>query len=284
MTDDRREQPSSNDAVFRDETLMAFADGALGHEEAARIADAVSRDPALAARVESFKMTRTLTKRAFGDVEVPQRLSERISALTAAAAQTEAKIVAPDAARPPRREIARRSADRGRWRIVARANAFALAAAASVALVVGFGGGYLTGSISGPSEASPQLESFAATQDIGPIAAALNAVASGPRTSLGENGSLFRGVASFRSQDGRFCREFEIDRRSGETTVGVACAEAGGGAWRLQFLVEAPATGDGFAPASSLASLEAYLTAIDAGPALTAEQEAAALNERRSGD
>ena len=84
-----------------DETLMAFADGALAPEEAARVAAAVDADPALARKLDRMRRSADALKQAFAgqlDIEPPQNLQDVFKA----APQRGAKIIAfPRAVRAP---------------------------------------------------------------------------------------------------------------------------------------------------------------------------------------
>jgi hypothetical protein len=105
------------------------------------------------------------------------------------------------------------------------------------------------------------------------VAAALSQLASGDSRELPGAGRL-TAIASFRDQAGSFCREVEHDALSGDTLVAVACRD--GGRWAVRLAVAAgPA--EGFAPASSLETLDAWLAATGAGAPLAAADEAAAL-------
>ena len=61
--------------------------------------------------------------------------------------------------------------------------------------------------------------------------------------------------------------------------MSVACRS--GDEWRVSFAVVAPGDAGGYAPASSAEALDAYLSAIEAGEPLSAEDEAEALAEVR---
>jgi hypothetical protein len=99
-------------------------------------------------------------------------------------------------------------------------------------------------------------------------------VPSGERTNVA--GGQFVAIASFRTADGDLCREFEFDAADRTTLVSVACRD--GAAWDLRLAVVAPsADASGYAPASSMETLDAYLMAIGADAPLSAEEEAAAI-------
>lgn len=54
-----------------------------------------------------------------------------------------------------------------------------------------------------------------------------------------------------------------------------------GDEWETRITIAPPPGSDGHAPASSMETLEAYLSAINAGPALSREEEAQALADLR---
>ena len=103
-----------------DETLVAYADGALGPEEAAAVRAALAADPEAAADVDRFRASARLVRAAFDDTlaePVPPTLERRIRAAARAAA---AERHALDA-------------------LVRRRGRRPLAIAASVALLLGLG-------------------------------------------------------------------------------------------------------------------------------------------------
>ena len=92
--------------TFTDEQLMAYADGELAGAERAAVETAIATDPALAARVESYRAGRRLLKQRFAAVAgepVPQRL---LDLLQPPAASDKVVPLRPRAAAPvtaPRR-------------------------------------------------------------------------------------------------------------------------------------------------------------------------------------
>lgn len=236
-----------------DETLMAYADGELEPAAAASVERALAADPRLAARVDLFRRTReavALDARRAPAPPVPEALVARVRELAADAPATPAPNVLPFRAAPPA----------PRWQ---------LPLAASIALAIGLGAGFLAGRDRVPVSGLQ----IAALADPA-VGTALGIVRSGERTMLAD-GSEIEAIASFRGRDGELCREFEHGR-TGRTVVAVACREAGG--WNVRFAVATPAApGTGYAPASSLETLDAYLTSTEAGQPLSPEEEAAAL-------
>ena len=106
------------------------------------------------------------------------------------------------------------------------------------------------------------------------IVTALGTVASGDEQDLGSEGR-FRAIASYRDAGGSLCREFEVDHTDQTTIVAIACRPDT--QWEYRFTVVAGQNNSGYAPASSLEALDAYLTAVGAGEPLSPEAEAATL-------
>ena len=249
---------------FTDETLMAFADGELSEAEAAAVERAVETDQEIAARVALFRETRSQAKAALGplaDEPVPADLLDRISTMVDA----EDGQDAPDStvvAFEPSPATSKRG-QTSRW---------AMPLAASLALIVGATVGFVLGtSQNGADDGRLRV----AILDQPGIVGALNSVRSGEEQPLGDTGDRFRSIASYRDQEGTFCREFEVDRIDTSTIVAVACRPAE--RWQVQFAVVAGSNDEGYAPASSLESLEAYLSAGGASAPLSLEDESAAL-------
>lgn len=247
--------------VINDERLMAFADGELSPDDLAEVERAIALDPALAAKVAQLTESRAAMKRAFGTAaSVPESLSAAILAMAEADA---ARRAAPEPARNVV-DLASRRRTVPFWQ---------LPIAASIALAVGV----LAGGFGKPGESDVGLE----VAGIGDPALmeALATVKSGERTAIGD-GADFLAIASFHDGEGQLCREFEHDRKGGETVVAVACRNDD--AWSVRFAVAAAATDtEGYAPASSLDTLDSWLSAVEAGAPLSADEEAAALTRLR---
>jgi hypothetical protein len=105
---------------------------------------------------------------------------------------------------------------------------------------------------------------------------ALSTLASGEETELVGGAGTFRAVSSFVDGGDRLCREFEY-AATGRAYVAVACREEAD--WSLAFAMGTGGETGGYVPASSLETLDSYLTAIDAGQPLSLDDEAAALAE-----
>jgi anti-sigma factor RsiW len=248
-----------------DETLMAFADGALEGPEAERIAGLARSDPAIAQRIEMFRDSRRLVADALKPLAaepVPAELDAAVRNLIANHATAPEDGTGTVVAFPQHRATQR---PLSRW---------TLPLAASLAAIAVGTGGFMLGQKSSRGDAA----AFAAVGDPLPadVTAVLASAASGSETRAGE--ARMRLVATVMAQDGSVCREFEIDiQASARTAAGVACRNAG--EWRLVAAVAAVAGDGGYAPASSLTALDAYLDAIGASEPLSTEEEREALTK-----
>ena len=239
---------------FDDETLMAYADGELSPERIAEVERAMVADGAVASRVALFERTRRAVADDAAAHPIPpvsDALLARIHVLAARAASGSSTVVTM--AQRPRRPP---------WH---------LPVAASIALAVGLGAGVLAGR---QEWAAPGLQ--IAALDDPDIVAALDTMPSGERMTL-PGGDGITAIASFRGGEGDFCRELEYDRPEGATVVAVACRSLG--VWEIRFAVVATASGaTGYAPASSLEALDAYITSTGAGAPMSPDEERAALS------
>jgi hypothetical protein len=247
---------------FDDETLMAFADGELDDETSAAVEAALAADPALAERVAALAGARDSVRDLYAplaETPVPAALAGRVEAMAAAARQPAAPVAAPI-------DLAERRATRSRM-----AMAWPLAMAASVGAVIAGPIGWL---VRGESEPSADVIVGASVPPA--LGRALDTVPSGREIALAGTDRV-RAIATFEDADGTLCREFEIDRDL--AVVAVACRAED--AWRVAFSVEAPLA-DGYAPASSIAALDAWMEAVSAGQPMSPDEEAATLAEKIS--
>ncbi len=245
-----------NAPTFTDEELMAYADGELPDDRAADLDLALASNDVLAERLALFIDTRAISADALRPMlndPVPAHLVQRVRDLAAAGnakAKTENVVTFPV-----------RSTSRPVWQ---------LPIAASIVFAIGLGAGLILRGLDG-GDAPMQ---FAGTLDPA-LTQALVTLASGSNLTLAD-GARVEAIASFRTDDNTLCREFEYDH-SGTTVVSVACHD--GQDWQMRLAIAAAATDDtGYAPASSLAALDAYLSATNAGAPLPLAEEAAALS------
>ncbi|MGP1356283.1 hypothetical protein [Roseicyclus sp.] len=238
---------------YDDTVLMAYADGALDADAARRIEAAAKADPEIAARIDMFRQTGALLGAlgAAREVEpLPDTLVRNVEQ-TLARARSDDTVVAFPRPRPT-------------WRPAALA--------ASLALVAGALGGIVaTLSWQGPETGARSL-TLLDTAGLAEVLDSLPAGASGP---AGDGEVTI--IASFLTGDGAFCRELELDVASGGTIVSVACREDD--AWTARFAMVTQDSGaEGYAPASALATLDAFLGTIGAGAPLSPEEEATRLS------
>jgi len=242
-----------------DTQLMAYADGALPPEEAAAVAAALARDPALAERAALMRRTRHLARDALDaqlEAPVPPALRAAVEAM--AAAQKRPRPAPP----------------RPAWWQRLREGWASLALPAAVAASVLFGViGYRIGSA--PGDAAPLL---AIGQRADPaLAALLDRLPSGVQAQAA--GTPVAMIASFRDGAGALCRDFSLEPAQAPRTEAVACRSAPG-QWELRFASVAAEAGGGYAPAGAASALDAYLASIGAVQPLDAEAERAALATR----
>lgn len=249
---------------FDDRTLMAFADGELDDETAAAVEKAMETDDDLAGRVALFLDTRVQAKdalRPLVEEPVPAALGRSVRRMVDEAKQPgvsrddgTARVVAPGGRVLPLRQQ--------RW---------IMPLAASVAAIAFGIGGYLAGVGTGDAPYGLAVAGLGSPA----LSEALGRVASGEGSVLAGSGDRIRAVASFRDANGALCREFEVDTAGGSSVVSVACRADG--AWSVRFAVVAPVRDGGYAPASSMEALDAYLASAGAHEPLSREDEAAAL-------
>ncbi|MGK9235549.1 hypothetical protein KXS07_28125 [Inquilinus limosus] len=255
--------------AFDDQTLMAFADGELDDETAAAVEKAIETDDELAGRVALFLETRGRAKEALAPLleePVPEALSRSVRRM---ADEARPRSTPPDGDDVMRVTVPPRAT--GRRAASLRHRPWAMPLAASLAAIVFGLGGYLVGT---GGRGTPQGLEVAGLGSPA-ISEALGRVASGEDAVLAGTGDRLRAIASFRDANGALCREFEVDGAGGATVISVACRSDG--AWSVRFAVAAPAGEGGYAPASSMEALDAYLAAIGAQEPLSREDEAAAL-------
>lgn len=231
-------------AEIEDTMLMAYADGELDAETAARVEAALEQDESLAERLGVFLSTRSALKEAF---DPPPPVSPQLEAAVRAMAT-------------PAPQVVSLSARRAAWR--------PMALAASLALAVGLGAGWF---IAGqPTAGGPELALAEGADRV------LDTLASGQSADLG--GGRLTAIASFEDAQGTLCREISQEAAGG-SMLAVACRS--GDAWELRFALASGSGGDAYRPASAPEALDAWLAATGAGAPLPPEAEAAALKPRR---
>jgi surface antigen len=282
-----------------DETLMAYADGALDAATAAEIEAYIATDPEARETVDTFRGTGPLVHGAFDDAltaPLPPGLVELIRTGEPPAAK-----VLPLARPAPQ---PRGAADGGmqatgpnghggtadivpfRRRRPPLVTSSIAALAACFTLVAGVAIGWRLSAVSptggdvlavGPVSATSVLARVLETRPSYDYVTVANA---------GSDSTAVVAVATFRDRANRPCREFEVtagaDRRV--TGVGVACR--GGDGWTVEGVartVAAAPTADGQvkpAGAEERPALDALVTMLGSKPALSKEDEAALIAGR----
>lgn len=238
---------------FDDETLMAFADGELDEAQSLALEEALANDEALAERLAVFLDSRRLVGDALKpliDEPVPEALLASVRKMAEEAQRKGAPQENVVSFRPKPQQPVMQPTARG-WLMPVAACLVAV-----VTGVIGFTLGRMD-----PSKMDAGAE----------IASALDREASGQDVTL--SGAVLHVVASFRDERGELCREYEL-KRPASSTLTVACRQDG--AWATRLALTTPQT-EGYVPASSQETIDAYLTSIQAGTPLSAEEERKAL-------
>jgi hypothetical protein len=215
---------------YDDETLMAFADGELEEPTRSEIAAAVARDPELARRVARHRAMRDQVAGAYASVlgkPVPERLLQAAQRDAGTQGEPAARrgTVVPFPARTSR-------APAMRWRLRewgAMAASLAVGAVISWKLMV-------------PADSVPITARNGGLVATGALASALDTQLAS--TKRGDEPVLIG--LSFRAQDGRYCRSFEL---SAAATAGLACRD--GSDWQIPMTAASPAGGGGVRQAAS---------------------------------
>ncbi len=241
---------------FDDETLMAFADGELDAATSQRLETALEADEALAERLAVFLDTRLAVGSAMKpliDEPVPEALAASVRRMAEAADAKPASAPENNVLAFERPEPSMPVRNRQPWLIPI---------AASILAVITGVGGYMSGR--GSVEPGASFEST--------LSAALDREPSGSDVTLGQSEALHI-VSSFVDGRGELCREYELKRQN-DTTATVACRSNGN--WVTRLALSSPRA-EGYVPASSQETIDAYLASIEAGEPLAADAEKNAL-------
>lgn len=253
--------------AISDEMLMAFADGELAPAEQGEIEAALAEDEVLAERLAVFMDTReslAATMKPLIDEPVPAALEASVVSAIAAARKTQTaspgteETVVAFRRRPP-------SAPRSTGSAISSPWGMALAAS-FVGIVVGLGG-FLLGQ---STAVAPNDMNLAVNE-------ALETLPSGGDRALSKAESLHM-IASFRDAEGHLCREYERKAADAVTTE-VACHGPAG--WQTRFALTNPVA-EGYVPASTTDTLDAFLSGIGAGAPLSPQEETADIEALRS--
>ncbi|MFN4206284.1 MAG: anti-sigma factor family protein [Agrobacterium albertimagni] len=256
--------------AISDEMLMAFADGELAPEEQEEIEKALAEDEGLAERLAVFMDTRhelAATMKPLIDEPVPAALEASLTAAIATARQAQAADPHKTETVVPLRP--RASAPPATWStgsVISSPWGMALAAS-FVGIVVGLGG-FLLGQSTGVAPDGADLA----------LNEALETLPSGGDRDLPATGESLHMIASFRDAEGHLCREYERKTADAMTTA-VACHGPAG--WQTRFALTNPVA-EGYVPASTTDTLDAFLSGIGAGVPLSPEEETADIEALRT--
>ncbi len=263
-----------------DEKLMAFADGQLPSDEMREVEAYLESDPDARQLVAAFRQSKDLISAAFDDLlheAPPQKLIDAIEKaprdLAAKPTATVTGLRTPAA----RERTASANGSASRQPV---ARHWALPLAASIALLVGLGVGFLFGH-SGRLSTEPPAIALGLVAPSAPLARLLETSPSGTPLDAARPGTQLMAVATFRDRRGRVCREIELVSPGATPTplaAAVACRDAARG-WTVEgaFNLAAPAeTGSHYVPsgAAEQDALDGLLKVLGASEVLTAADEA----------
>jgi len=255
-----------------DETLSAYLDGELTGEEREAVEQALARSPDLAERLQRLDTANARASAVFGEID-ERALPEGVRQMLAPSA-VGASARLHQARRARLRALGRRIFAPG-------LRPWAMPAAAALALVVGYVSGLTTGGLAPEPTRTALLDQTAGViGESHPLHRVLQRAPSGESRALGETGEIeARPALSFRSEDGRYCRDLAVI--GGErASRGVFC-RGESGAWQLETLVAAKPAGDGYRPAAG-APPQAIQQTVDrliAGAPLDLQAESQAIEQ-----
>ncbi|HAH11746.1 MAG TPA: hypothetical protein DCL54_14130 [Alphaproteobacteria bacterium] len=263
------EKPS----VFSDEILNAFLDGELDAVLAGTVEDALKSDADLVARLEQLRRLNQGLRDAFAPLPQDPPPKDLLDAVRAFAAAQEASQEPAPGVVPFARKTKPKADGNWSWPV-------SIAAGVSALLCTGalFASGALTGKV--------DLRSAEVILDKGAIARGtaihqvLETAASGDAIAA-RGGAQVSAVLTFKTKDGRYCREFEtVSPVSAQ--VGIACRTDG--RWRIELLLAAApqsASDGAYKPASGFnaTALDDVVQGLMAGASLNRQQERNALEK-----
>jgi len=244
-----------------DETLIAFLQGTLSEAQSLLIEQAINENTALAARAEQLSSDDPVIARAFQQVlseSLPRHLEDAV--WQGATQKTTADVVA----------LPQHNRNKGY---------LPMAAAASIALVIGgLLGQQFTEDTSNNHSLTQADAGLIVAQN--PLYVALEQTTSQQHFAAG-NGDIIQPIMSFQANDGRHCREFQINTDS-KVSIGVACKQDG--YWNTEILLAAgnrPTGSQQYQPAAgySQAALDAVLDTLWDGVAFDLNEEQALIQQ-----
>ncbi|MFN3911898.1 anti-sigma factor family protein [Hyphomonas sp.] len=214
-----------------DEMIMALADGQLPRLESDRVWAAVEASSELRARFEAYKESQLVLSEAFGGI-LERPVPAAMQQLVLGKLEERGDVVSLDRVRANRR-------------LPLRLGFVSQAAAAAVLLSAAALSGYQVGQNT-PADGAIVLAGLV-PQD-SPLQTALTTTLAGATIDIDE--AQFLAVATYQTEGGQVCREFELNR-TGSGTVGLACRTDAGWQIEVAALNMTAGTSDQFLPASA---------------------------------
>ena len=253
-----------------DELLTAYLDGELDSKARVEVERQLELSPALAERLEKLQQTDQRLKQGYQSIDqrpMPESVLKMLEDFPATQ-ETSANILSfPN-----------------KNRSVARTPVWQIAAAASVALVIGIGIGR---SLFLPETSSPGQSMKLAEVGTGPVqtdsalfAMLENQPSAEPVTFDGESGTVATPLMSFQNKNGDYCRDFSVTTKT-QGTRAVACK--GNHQWTVQVAVATAGYDTGntgtYQTASQTATpvIDSAIQKMIDGDALGMEQEKKAI-------
>jgi len=248
------------------ETLSAYLDGEVTAEDREAVELALARSPELAERLQRLDAANAHASAVFREIDA-RPLPEAVTDMLAAPAMEKAA--------EPRDGLGARL----RRLMAPAARPWAMPAAAALALVIGYIGGQMSGGPGTDPARTALLEHAAGVvAESHPLYSVLQSSGSGESRALAEGDALqATPMLSFRTDEGRYCRELAVTGAS-RASRGVFCRSQEG-AWHVETMVAAAPAGDGYRPASLEAppAVEQTVDRLIAGAPLDSEAEADAI-------
>ncbi len=219
-------------AVLTDEILMAHADGALDAETQGRIEALLKQDPDARRRIMAFRATDGSLSDLYKLEPAPPHLIEFVMT------HGEGRAAAP---RKRHSKQKRRMELLGRWRdaLIPAGGVWQVAAASTAALIIGASAGYL---VHGAGRVDIASSGSLVTLKQGQILAegalryVLETRPSGEEVrAMGgsKDSAVVQASLTFKTKQGRYCREYVIATAGAGQYAGLACRKEGGD-WALE--------------------------------------------------
>jgi hypothetical protein len=264
-----------------DVMLMAYADHQLSPDQRSIVERQLAIDPSLQPALDAFKQTSAQVRAHWSHPapDVPPALQNAVQAMIAKAQSSQTlEAIKPASlpfAKPAASDLQQRPAANSSWYAMV-----ATVACVAVGTLAYFAGAQQFGS--GQQVATNHSAAIVLTADASQLMQWQQHLSNSPSGMLlpltSESATQqLKILATVKDAQGRLCREFSLSDPA-RNTQGVACHKPGAQQnWQLQFAAHMPLEANGYTPASSTAVLDAFVTSLGAGAALSVEEERKAL-------